>query len=45
MIASPIVPGQTYRVRGLGLDRVFPASNGAHALVLALDLLLNHPKE
>ncbi len=44
MVATPLLPGSLYHVRGLGLDRVLFASNGAHAIVLALDFF-HHDKE
>lgn len=39
MTATPIIAGVLYRVSGNGLNHLFLAENGAHALERALDLL------
>ena len=44
MIATPITAGRLYRVRGFGKTLDVIASNGAHAIALALDFF-HHTKE
>lgn len=39
MVASPLIPGRLYRVRGSGLDLEVVASHPCDALCIGLDLL------
>jgi hypothetical protein len=40
MSATPIQPGRSYRVRGMGLDLVILAAHPCDAICTAIDILI-----
>lgn len=40
MIATPVVPGRAYHVRGMGLEFTALAGSAVEAICMAIDILL-----